>query len=95
MQRAQNGAEQLLAAAGLGEADIGRVAEAIVKAAHDVSEASRGGAPARPVAAVVEAPQTEDPPPTPAATPATPAVSEPAASEGDAETEPDGSRDSP
>src|SRR5438477_8615117 len=53
LSRAQNGAEQLLAAAGLADEDISRVAEAIVTAATQVTEASRaGGAPTRPAAAM-------------------------------------------
>jgi hypothetical protein len=84
-QRAQHGAEQLLAAAGLKEEDVARVAEAIVKAAQDVSEASRSGGSKRSSAPVAVAPQTEDAPPTPAAAPSSPSVTEPAAAEAEDE----------
>jgi hypothetical protein len=50
MARAQEGAEQLLAAAGLGDDAIGTVAEKIVEAAQAATEASRGPA-ASPIAA--------------------------------------------
>ncbi len=55
LSRAQNGAEQLLAAAGLGEKEIKRVAEVIVEAAREVTEASRAPAPTRPAAALATA----------------------------------------
>ena len=54
LARAQNGAEQLLAAAGLGEEDIRRVADAVVEAAKQATEASRGGLP-RPSSSSCEA----------------------------------------
>jgi translation initiation factor IF-2 len=99
LSRAQNGAEQLLAAAGLGEAEISRVADAIVRAAQEATEATRTPAPARPAAArpapaadaeggeeeAAPAPQVEDAPPTPMPGPAEPPVSPPAAAEADAE----------
>jgi hypothetical protein len=44
MARAQEGAEQLLAAAGLGDEAIGSVAAKIVEAAQAATEASRGPA---------------------------------------------------
>src|SRR5918912_451637 len=47
LSRAQNGAEQMLAAAGLGETEIGRVADAIVQAAQEATHAARTPAPAR------------------------------------------------
>jgi hypothetical protein len=68
--RAQTGAEQLLAAAGLGEDEIKGVGEAIVKAAKEVTEATRtppGGA--RPAAAVAATPPVS-PPVSPPASPA-------------------------
>jgi F0F1-type ATP synthase membrane subunit b/b' len=52
LSRAQTGTEQLLAAAGLGEKEIGRVAESIVEAAKGSIEATRTPpAAARPAAA--------------------------------------------
>ena len=84
LHRAQHGAEQLLAAAGLGDEQVGRVAETIVKAAQDVSDASRATAPAAAMAAV-PVPQVEDAPPTPATDTATPPVPTPAAAEAEAE----------
>jgi cell division septum initiation protein DivIVA len=57
LQRAQTGAEQLLAAAGLGEDEIGRVAESIVTAAENATDASRApAAPSRPSAAMAAPP---------------------------------------
>src|ERR671934_2200870 len=56
LSRAQKGAEQLLAAAGLAEDDIARVANAIVEGAKEATEARRGGAPARPAAAMAAPP---------------------------------------
>jgi cell division septum initiation protein DivIVA len=83
LSRAQHGAEQLLAAAGLGEGEIRRVADAVVEAARQTTEASRSG-PARPASAIA-APQTEDAPPVPAPTPAAPPVSPPSTTEAAAE----------
>jgi cell division septum initiation protein DivIVA len=93
LSRAQHGAEQLLAAAGLGEGEIRRVADAVVEAARQTTEASRGGGPARPASAIA-APQTEDAPPAPAPTPAAPPVSPPSTAEAAAETESADSGDS-
>jgi F0F1-type ATP synthase membrane subunit b/b' len=68
IHRAQDGAEQLLAAAGLGEEQTGRVAESIVDAARAAAEASRGGpgpeegAPLRGPTPVREEPQGETKP---------------------------------
>jgi cell division septum initiation protein DivIVA len=87
LARAQNGAEQLLAAAGLGEQEIHRVADAVVEAARQATEASRGGPSARPATAVA-APQVEDTPPAPAPTPAAPPVSPPSTTEAAAESKP-------
>jgi hypothetical protein len=103
LTRAQNGAEQLLAAAGLGETEIGRVADSIVKAAQEAADASRAPAASRPTAMAAApaeagkpepppAPQVEDVPPTPMPGPVEPPVSPPASAEADAEsssTEPD------
>ena len=99
LTRAQNGAEQLLSAAGLGETEIGRVADAIVKAAQEAAEAARAPAASRPTALVAApsepdtgeqepsaAPQVEDVPPTPTPGPMQPPVSPPASAEADAET---------
>jgi F0F1-type ATP synthase membrane subunit b/b' len=73
LARAQQGAEQLLAAAGLGDDEIGRVVEAIVQAAEASTDASRAaGAPTR------RGPEPEPPaavraPSAPAAAPPAPA----------------------
>jgi hypothetical protein len=63
--RAQAGTEQLLAAAGLGEDQIKRVAEEIVQAAIKTTEASRGPAATPPVPAVASAPPVSPPSATP------------------------------
>ena len=68
MGRAQTGTEQLLAAAGLGQDEIKRVAESIVEAARESVEATRTPpaptppAPERPVAALPTPPPAEEPP---------------------------------
>jgi hypothetical protein len=51
IHRAQEGAEQLLGAAGLGDEAIGRVAQSIVSAAQAAAEASRGPAGPGPASA--------------------------------------------
>jgi hypothetical protein len=56
IHRAQEGAEQLLGAAGLGDEAIGRVAQSIVGAAEAAAEASRGSG-----ASVPSAPQLREP----------------------------------
>jgi F0F1-type ATP synthase membrane subunit b/b' len=48
IHRAQEGAEQLLGAAGLGEDVVGRVAQSIVGAAEAAAQASRGSGPSPP-----------------------------------------------
>jgi len=69
LQRAQNGAEQLLAAAGLGEDDIQRVADAIVEAAQEVTDAARApAAPTRSTGPVATEPPVSPTPPPAAAT---------------------------
>ncbi len=55
--RAQEGAEQLLGAAGLGDEAVGRVAQSIVGAAQAAAEASRGGALAAPSPAPLREPE--------------------------------------
>jgi F0F1-type ATP synthase membrane subunit b/b' len=95
LSRAQHGAEQLLAAAGLGEEEIQRVGQAIVEAAKEATEASRGPGPARPAAAMAQtpaAPQVEDAPPMPP--PTSPPVSPPV-TESPAETESSGPGETP
>jgi hypothetical protein len=74
LARAQHGAEQLLAAAGLGETEIGKVSDVIVRAAEEAIEASRQGGPSgrrpsSPVGAIAETP-----PPVAEAPPAGPVV---------------------
>jgi F0F1-type ATP synthase membrane subunit b/b' len=70
IRRAQDGAEQLLGAAGLGEDVVGRVAETIVDAARAAAEGSRAASPpqeeqsARPFSPPVS---PGPPPPSPAA----------------------------
>jgi hypothetical protein len=56
MARAQQGAEQLLASAGLGEDQINRVAEAIVRSTDQSGEGARqpGAMPASPSAAIAQ-----------------------------------------
>jgi F0F1-type ATP synthase membrane subunit b/b' len=66
LSRAQNGAEQLLSAAGLADDEIKRVGEAIVDAARESIESSRGPAAAPRPAAAVAAPPVS---PAPAAKP--------------------------
>ncbi len=88
MARAQQGAEQLLGSAGLGEDQISRVAEAIVKSADEVGEAARrpGSLPGAPATGAAQAP--EEPPATPpmsVAPPAAPPVSPPAEPAGSAD----------
>jgi hypothetical protein len=81
MARAQQGAEQLLGSAGLGEDEIGRVAEAIVKSTERPGDGPRqpGSLPRVPEAA------TE---PTPAAPPVSPPATSPAAADEDEGEEP-------
>ena len=57
--RAQKGAEQFLAVAGLGEEDVGRVANAIVEQARESVEARRPGV-ARPPVALTAIPASEE-----------------------------------
>jgi NADH dehydrogenase [ubiquinone] 1 alpha subcomplex assembly factor 7 len=68
LSRAQNGAEQLLSAAGLADEEIKRVGEAIVEAAKEATEASRGPAAAARPAAALATPPVSPPPAAPAAT---------------------------
>jgi hypothetical protein len=74
MDRAQHGAEQLLAAAGLGQEAIGHVAAAIVEAAGRSSEQARS----QPPAAALSGPAPVVPPVSP---PAEPPVSPPQSAE--------------
>ena len=65
MSRAQQGAEQFLAAAGLGDDALSEISNAIVEAANQEVEASRPQAlPSRPEP-VAAAPQAEAEAPTP------------------------------
>ncbi len=73
LARAQHGAEQLLAAAGLGQDAIGQVAGAIVRAAEQAGEAARPHAPA----AAFSGPAAAPPPAAAAKAEAEPPVSEP------------------
>jgi hypothetical protein len=61
LARAQQGAEQLLTAAGLGPDAIGEVSEAIVAAARATSDAGRLRAGAPPAAELAEAPAAAEP----------------------------------
>jgi hypothetical protein len=91
LSRAQNGAEQLLSAAGLADDEIKRVGEAIVDAARESIEASRGpAAPTRPAAAVAAPPVS----PAPAAEPAQSAAA-PKEDESDGAESADESQDEP
>jgi len=88
MARAQEGAEQLLAAAGLGDEAIASVAAKIVEAAQAATEASRGPAASSSGAeesssSAVSSPPTAAPPPRSAPVQAEPSVAAP-------EEEPDG-----
>ncbi len=77
LARAQHGTEQLLAAAGLGEAAISEVAEAIVRSATAVSDTARGPAEPPPAGALagVATPISADEPVGP---PVSPVAEEPA-----------------
>ena len=90
MARAQEGAEQLLAAAGLGDEAIAAVAEKIVEAAQAATEASRGRA-ASGGAKEASSPGAPSPPASAAPPLSVPAPVEPPAAPSD--EEPDG-RDS-
>jgi F0F1-type ATP synthase membrane subunit b/b' len=80
LSRAQTGTEQLLAAAGLGEPEIKRVAESIVDAAKGSIEATRTPpAAARPAATVTTPPVSSAPPEK--------AEAKPAADEGESQDE--------
>jgi hypothetical protein len=61
LARAQHGAEQLLGSAGLGQAQVSKVAQAIVDAAEHASEEGRpsGVLPRRPAEAVTDADEAE------------------------------------
>src|SRR5689334_15569793 len=66
LARAQHGAEQLLAAAGLGQDAIAQVAQAIVRAAEQAGERQAAPTPAQPpVAALAGAAPTPQPEPAP------------------------------
>jgi len=72
ISRAQDGAEQLLSAAGLGDEAVGRVAQSIVTAAEASTEASRGtsspaSAPKADGPELAEPEQESEPPPSPPA----------------------------
>jgi len=85
--RAQTGTEQLLAAAGLGDDQIKHVAEEIVKAAIESTEAGRTpAAPPSPAAAIAAAPPVSPPSATPKAS--EPPTDEPA-------PEPSGAKEAP
>jgi hypothetical protein len=82
MSRAQQGAEQLLTAAGLGEEAVSGVSDAIVQAANqEVEAARRQELPTRPesVAAAPEA-EAEEPAPAQAEDEAEPEKNDPSAS---------------
>jgi hypothetical protein len=88
MARAQEGAEQLLAAAGLGDDAITGVAEKIVQAAEAATEASRGPTGSSSGAEKPSTPGAPSPPSAAAPPLSVPAPVEPPASASDAE--PDG-----
>jgi hypothetical protein len=68
--RAQEGAEQLLSAAGLGEEAIDRVAQSIVSAAQAAAESSRGsGASSAVSGPQLREPEPEEPPVSPPVSP--------------------------
>ena len=88
IHRAQDGAEQLLGAAGLGDDAVGRVAESIVGAAEAAAESSRGGPQPE---AQLRSPQAveEEPPVSPPVSPGPPPPS-PEAQDTESEEEGDG-----
>src|SRR5918995_1638120 len=92
MARAQKGAEQLLAAAGLGEPAIGQVVQSIMEANEsEIARAAASTAPARPAEAVAAPPVSAPPvsPPEPAEmVEETPAEDEPSAAEDNEEALP-------
>jgi hypothetical protein len=63
MARAQQGVEQLLASAGLGEDQLSRVADAIVRSTEQSGEGTRqpGSMPASPSAAIAQPPVSAAP----------------------------------
>jgi hypothetical protein len=88
--RAQEGAEQLLSAAGLGDEAIGRVAQTIADSAEAATQASRGDAPEAQLRGPREAEPPADPPVSPpvSAGPPPPSPPEP---EPEADADEDGS----
>jgi len=89
MARAQEGAEQLLAAAGLGDETIAGVADKIVEAAQAATEASRGPAASSGGAEEASSPGAPSPPASAAPPLSVPAPVEPPVAAPD--EEPDGS----
>ena len=87
--RAQHGAEQLLAAAGLGQDAIGRVAGAIVHAAEQAAEPTRPQPPAAALAGPAAAePEAEPAPPPSSPAPPPPFTPPPVSGEPQHEDEP-------
>jgi cell division septum initiation protein DivIVA len=82
LARAQHGAEQLLAAAGLGQDAIGQVANAIMQAAERVGEQSRPQPPAAALAGPAKVPPVSPPPPEPESS-----EEQPAGDEGQSDSE--------
>jgi hypothetical protein len=83
MTRAQQGAEQLLGAAGLGEDKVGRVADSLVQAADREAQSARApGGVIRPATAQLQAtaPAVPTPSPAPAEQAPEPEIEEPEAS---------------
>jgi hypothetical protein len=74
MQRAQQGAEQLLRAAGLGDDAIGAVAEAIVRAVEKSTDTVQP--PSRPASAFAGPPVSAPPEPAAPEPPASPTLDE-------------------
>jgi hypothetical protein len=78
ISRAQEGAEQLLGAAGLGEEAVGRVAQTIVSAAEAAAQASRGSGPSAGPVSPEPSPEPPEAEPAPEAEHEEPPVSPPA-----------------
>ncbi len=87
ISRAQEGAEQLLGAAGLGDDVVGRVGESIRSAAEAAAESSRGGPERESQIRSPEAAEESEPPVSPPVSPGPPPPSPEAQSEPEGESD--------
>src|SRR6058998_1955714 len=87
ISRAQEGAEQLLGAAGLGDDVVGRVGESIRSAAEAAAESSRGGPERESQLRSPEAAEESEPPVSPPVSPGPPPPSPEAQSEPEGESD--------